>query len=908
MEKGSMSNILFEANRACQACELRKFCKGPVPAEGPMEAEVAFIGEAPGANEDKTGLPFRGQAGQYFDQLLRSINVDRSKVWVTNTTKCRPTGNRTPTPEEVEICASRWLDVELAMVKPKVIVPMGEPAIRHFLGEGTVYERHGIPISFRDEASQCVSKAGMEGETSRRGMDGAVCGVPDGEGSIILPVYHPAAGLHNPPLMKDIQADFRVLQEVLTPGWEPVRDEFPNPHYYEGHGVRSKVPLALDSEWVDNKLWSVQVSGTPGTGTFIVAREEDKFQTDELIIVHNYMADAEFVDLPEQTRDAMLMAYLLGLPQGLKDLAKRLCGMEMKSYSEMVQPYGKEKAMDYLERAAKGSREQTQESDYFEYSPWPDPPILEDFTWNKKTNTLGTKQKTPQHISKKIARILADVRGGKVNKDGPVDPYARWNQIDSRERQCVEEVLGFMPDGNLSDTPKGDAVFYSCRDADATLRVHNVLWPRILENGMQMVFQVDMDTLPIALEMQRNGIKIDVAGLQGLSEMFSEMMVEKAEEIIQTANAAIQDRSDIVEGGWRFNPNSDNELRKLFFTELGFKPTKFTKTGLPSVAGEELAKIDHILVKMVEEYRHVQHLKDSFCDTLPTKADGNGRVHPTIRTTRTATGRWSMADPNCQQIPTRTEMGRKIREQFVAGEGQSLVAIDYSQIELRVAAHLSQCKSMMEAFNEGKDIHSETASRLFGVQEPTEKQRYAAKTLNFGVIYGISDVGFQAQMEVEGLGWTVAECGAFIKESNSLRPELWVWQEETKAFARRNGYVMDAIGRRRLVPEILSPVKWIRASGEREAINQPVQATAQAILKMAMAKIWKGMPWWFSGRDAVWLLQIHDELLWEVGRPFVSRFIEEMIPIMENVVDLSVPVIAEAKTGLNWGEMVKWTG
>jgi len=909
-----------------------------------MDAEIAFIGEAPGQREDKQGLPFRGPAGQYFDSLLRSIGVKREKVWVSNTTKCRPLKNRTPTAEEVELCASRWLDVELQMVRPRIIVPMGDAAITHFLGEGTVYERHGVPTS-RSRNGRGWQGPGIHSVSDEEGEqsgNGGVESTPDdhngerflfsdGQTSsdrgapIILPIYHPAAGLHRPELMIAIQEDFLVLKGVIEGSWEPVVDQYPEPVYMDCSelalpGEDDGRLLALDSEWVNGKLWSVQVSDAPGQGFF--HKTAPAWLSN--VVVHNYLADAQFVDLPRNTRDTMLMAYLLGLPQGLKELAKRLCGMDMDSYEDMVGRYGKEKAMAYLERAAQGyilgedgnpergwvvevhteTGEVRKRVAYGE--DWPDPPVLEDFTWDKKTNTLGVKQKTPQHISKKIKRILSDVKAGKVNKNGPVDPYTRWHGIDSREREMVKERLGPMPDGNLGDAPLEDAVRYSCRDADATLRVDGVLWPLILEKGLSTVFQMDMGTYPVALEMMKNGIKIDPEKLRGLADRFAGMMQSQAEAIFIEAHNSLMGKPDYHEYGfWRFNPNSDNELRRLFFGRLGFKPTKLTKTGLPSVAGEELAKIDHPLVKMVEEYRHVQHLKDSFCDTLPGKADSGGRVHPTIRTTRTATGRWSMADPNCQQIPVRTDLGREIRKAFIAEEGNLLIAIDYSQIELRVASHLSQCQSMMQAFKEGRDIHSETAMRLFGVEEPTSQQRYAAKTLNFGVIYGITADGFQAQMEVEGQRWTVEDCSQFIKESQALRPELWVWQEETKAFARRNGYVMDMFGRRRLLPEILCPVKWIQSSGDREAINMPVQAGAQGIIKLAMRKLDEEQSSLLP--PCTWLLQIHDELLWEVNQGDVPSFVDWAIPIMENVVQLSVPVIAEAKVGLNWGEMEKWT-
>jgi uracil-DNA glycosylase family 4 len=921
------SNVLFDSNRACTACPLRDDCQGPVPAEGPMDAEVMFIGEAPGYNEDKKGFPFRGAAGQYFDSLLRMIGVDREEVFVSNTTKCRPKGNRTPTPEEVQICASRWLDVELMLVQPKVIVPMGDPAIKYFLGEGTVGERHGVPVSNIGEGhlrepinngelhapDQSTGERGLE---SPHGLPARGASIGKGgatNGTIVFPTYHPAAGLHNPKLMIDIQEDFLGLREVLDGTWKAVEDKYPEPIYCSDYATPAETVKteinggfwSVDTEIVDEKLWSVQVADKPGFGLFIPGGMWDgKLGT---ATVHNYLFDAQYIDFPDDTRDTMLMAYLLGLPQGLKELAKRLCGMEMDSYLDITRKYGKEKAIRYLEQAVllhpdspltEAQRKKAEKNGKMpDLDMWPDPPLIEDIVWNKSTNTLGVSNKKPQHITKKIKRILADVHGGKRSKDGnEVDPYTRWNNIDGREREAIQRACGSMPQGDLRDAPREDAVYYSCRDADAGLRVHNKLWPLILERGLLPVYMMDQATLPVALEMMKTGIKIDVEGLRGLSEEFVGLMKEKAEEIFT-----------IVPDAGRFNPNSDTDLRILFFTLLGLTPTKLTKTGLPSVAGEELAKIDHPVVKPIEEYRHLAHLKDSFCDTLPGKADGESRVHPTIRTTRTATGRWAMADPNCQQIPVRTELGRRVREQFIASPGNTLLAIDYSQIELRVAAHLSQCKSMMEAFLAGRDIHTETACRLFGVEEPTSSQRYAAKTLNFGVIYGISAQGFQAQMEVEGLDWTVNECGLFIQESNELRPELWAWQEETKAFAIRNGYVSDMFGRRRLLPEILCPVKWIKSSGEREAINMPVQGGAQGIIKLAMGKLWRDdlMIRTLTGGYLKWLLQIHDELLWEMPNELVPTFLSRATQIMESIVHLSVPLKVESKSGSNWGQMFK---
>jgi len=327
------TNVLYDANRACRACSMRDECEGPVPAEGPMNAEVALIGEAPGRNEDRTGLPFRGAAGKFLDSLLRSQDIDREEIWVSNMSKCRPKGNRTPTPEEARFCASRWLDVELNMVKPRVIGLLGDVAISYFLGEGTVYERHGKPL--------------LQQKTIGYGSNLEV------EDTWLLPMYHPAAGLYDKGegRLAQIMEDFKVLGELVRGEWKPVVDEYPSPQYLEEE-VSTQYNLhrvwAVDTETVDGKLWSVQASGSPGVAGFF---KGPPVAFPHQVIVHNYMFDAKFIDLPPNTRDTQIMAYLLGLPQSLKELAKRLCGMEMQSYTEMTREYGKEKAMKYLEDA-----------------------------------------------------------------------------------------------------------------------------------------------------------------------------------------------------------------------------------------------------------------------------------------------------------------------------------------------------------------------------------------------------------------------------------------------------------------------------------------------------------------------------------------------------------------------------
>jgi len=919
---------LYDLTRSCHACKFRDGCAGPVPATG--EGKIMLVGEAPGQREDKLGEGFTGDAGVYLDWLLQLNGIARADCIITNMLHCRPVGNKTPTHSEAEFCAVRWLDREIELLKPEIIVAMGAPAIHHFMGEGvTVEHSHGI----------IVEKVNYT----------------------LLPARHPASGFYDTALMREIQQDFEVLGRLVRGERVERPVDTMSTSYYEAEELPPAHRIALDTETVEGKLWSVQTSESPGHGVF---HRQPVDVSDKEVIVHSYLYDAQYVDLPDNTHDTMIAAYNLGLPQGLKELAWRLCGMEMKSYGEMVSGQRHEKAMKWLEEAASGrvhlgaqldgdsgigilgvgplvqgsdsspEESNTNSSEGDDASnqgsdnrvDWPSPPELEDVTWNKKTNRLETKVTQPQHISKKIKRIIADVVNGKETKDGPTDPWNRWHHIDVRERMVVEGTLGPMPDASLMDAPFADALSYSCRDPDATLRVHQALDPQIDQLGLRAAYEMDRQTLPIAREMMDNGIKVDGEYLRQLGKHYVELMEAKAEEIFGVAkvqcpqcngDGGLGDYYVTTQtwgcpnchstGNWRFNPNSDHNLRELFFTHLGFKVKAWTPTRLPKVSTDVLADIDHPVAPLIEEYRHLAHLKDSFCDTLPGKVDGDGRIHTTIRITSTGTGRWSMADPNLQQIPVRTELGRAIRKAFQADEGNVLLAIDYSQIEMRVAAHLAQCESMISLFHAGRDIHTETAAEVFGVrvEDVTSAQRYPTKTMGFGVLYGLTANGLYRQMkqEPELKAWTERDCERFIKDYFALRPELWTWQEGIKSFARRNGYVRDMHGRIRWTPEMGCPISRVRAAGERQAVNFPVQGGAQGILKLAMGELWRQWEQW--RQLARWLLQIHDELDWSVQELVVNQFISCASPIMENIVHLSVPVAVEAKVGHTWGEMDK---
>lgn len=762
---------------------------------------------------------------------------------------CRPPGNRTPTKTEAEFCSNLWLKREMEEGSAEVVVALGVTAARAMRIPGSMENIHGRPTH-----------------------DGT---------RVIFPVYHPAAGLHETSLLRTIQEDFRGLQRVLRGEFQDTIDIIPHPSYQavttpqEVEDYFQRGEIAIDVETVGGALWSVQASKEPGDAIFIPASVWQNVNLTHWVapisILHNYLYDARFIKVG-QFADTMVAAYLLGLPQGLKVLARTEVGMEMATYSEVTRPFQIPLAVEYLEKVAART--------------WPDPPAVEDAIW--KDGAVTTRIRHRQNVAKKVRRILADT------VDKGVDPWERWQGLDLDERIQVERALGPMLEADLSQVPIEDAVTYSCRDADATLRVWQVLKKRIREMGLEAVFWgIDLPILPIVLNMMQRGMAVDLDHLRSLTHTYATAMEDALGDLTQAVGRTV-------------NPSSRPQVAELVYGRLGFSPTRLTPGGAISTDDGELRKIDHPAVKAILGYRHYQKLVSTYTKPLVQYAvdDGDGpRIHSTIKVTRTETGRLSMGDPvNLQNIPARSAEGAAVRDGFIAPHGSLLVSMDYSQIEMRVAAHLSQCKRMIRLFQEGRDIHTENAAVIFGVpvSAVTDHQRRPAKDLGFGVLYGITPAGLlQGFAERSITGWDLAWCTRFIKEYYRLHPELRDWQLETIALARRQGFVRDMFGRIRYIPELHVPLAKIAAAGERQAVNMPIQASAQGIIKIAMSALEKAT---LNGSRCV--LQVHDELLFEVKEDTVPLFIVEAKRTMEECVGLSVPLVVNSKQGLRWGSLV----
>jgi len=428
---------------------------------------------------------------------------------------------------------------------------------------------------------------------------------------------------------------------------------------------------------------------------------------------------------------------------------------------------------------------------------------------------------------------------------------------------------------------------YAAEDADITFRLHDTLWPK-LEKQKQLaaVFNnIEMPLLPVLSRMERNGVLIDKDMLQKQSKEFSKRLLQIEQQAYK-------------EAGQEFNLGSPKQIQEILFDKLGLPVISKTPKGQPSTAESVLQELahDYALPKLILESRSLSKLKSTYTDKLPEMINANtGRVHTSYQQAVAATGRLSSTDPNLQNIPIRNEEGRRIRQAFIAPKGYQLVAADYSQIELRIMAHLSGDKGLLKAFDAGEDIHRATAAEVFGLDtdKVTSEQRRSAKAINFGLIYGMSAFGLARQLDIER-----GEAQTYIDLYFSRYPGVKKYMDETRELARQQGYVETVFGRRLYLPEIKSSNVQRRQYAERTAINAPMQGTAADIIKRAMINIDELIS--EEKLDIKMIMQVHDELVFEVNDKTTDKCVEIIRKAMVDAADLSVKLVVDVGTGDNW--------
>lgn len=433
------------------------------------------------------------------------------------------------------------------------------------------------------------------------------------------------------------------------------------------------------------------------------------------------------------------------------------------------------------------------------------------------------------------------------------------------------------------------AAEYAAEDADVTLQLHQTIWPLLQESeSLVKVFkEIEMPLLPVLSRMERRGVLLDTKALEKQSKQLTKRIAELESEVHGLA-------------GEEFNLGSPKQLQTILFEKLELPIVSKTPKGQPSTAESVLVELAHEyeLPKLLLEYRSLAKLKSTYTDKLPKMIDPDtGRIHTSYHQAVAATGRLSSTDPNLQNIPVRTDEGRRIRKAFIANTGNKILAADYSQIELRIMAHLSEDKGLVTAFENGVDVHSATAAEVFSVdvEAVTKEQRRRAKAINFGLIYGMSAFGLAKQLDIERY-----EAQSYVELYFERYPGVKEYMERTRKIASEQGYVETVLGRRLYLPDINARNSMRRQYAERTAINAPMQGTAADIIKLAMINLDQQLQ--NSKLDCAMLMQVHDELVFEINEKDLDKASKVINDAMVNAISLSVPLVVDIGIGDNWDE------
>lgn len=482
-----------------------------------------------------------------------------------------------------------------------------------------------------------------------------------------------------------------------------------------------------------------------------------------------------------------------------------------------------------------------------------------------------------------------------------LNPGTRAHGLDSVtfselnfEKISKDDLLGSGKDKKtFAEVEVEKLAIYSCEDADFTERLVQKLGKQLVEKKSDKLFhELEMPLVPVLATMEDNGVKLDEKLLSDLSKKLTKKISSLEKKIWEMA-------------GREFNVSSTQQLKEVLFDKLGISTEGIakTKTGF-STAFDELEKIknDHEIIPLIQEYRELSKLESTYVSALPLLINKkDGRVHASFNQTVAATGRLSSSDPNLQNIPIRTELGQEIRKAFIAEKGYKIVSLDYSQIELRLAAHLSGDEKMIQTFEQGVDIHTATAAAINNVkvEDVTKQMRREAKATNFGILYGQGAYGLSQTAEI-----SFAQAKEFINNYFSIYGKVKKYTEDMVAFAKEHGYVETMFGRRRYLPEINSQIPMVRAGAERMAVNTPLQGTNADMTKKAMIETQKLIDEKYA--DSVkMIIQVHDELIFEIKEEKVHEAAGRIQDIMRNVLPLKVPVVVDVEIGDSWGDLEK---
>lgn len=1038
--------------------------EGPVPCDVLLVGEAFGYHEQLHKRPfyvDPDSIYRSGKSALELTRMLERAHLPREQCYLTNLVNAQPpmrNGKQlAPTQREIDDEMPRLVE-ELCMVRPRWIGAIGRHSTRVLTGEKVEMEyAHGwsYPLAERIKAELRACTVQVQEQSRRDGgrdvqrSDQAGCsvlqrlqGVPrcaagekctqernrsdrsskvqvrasDGNGGdesvrawyedcSVIPLYHPAAGLHNSQVARfvwfDIAQFAKYVHGTLTP-ITPV-DQFPAPIYNSSAPFNVNAPaFGIDTEGSVADPWSIQISTEPGTAYAIIRDDNAKslpildaklHEARAKLIGHNWLHDWHVcralgidIDSIEFSRieDTMLMSFCLGsLPIGLKPLSRRVSGAIQKSYAEVIAPAERKLALSYITKAidakvcttcggsgkvaAYGKSGVKHGQLLKRRDPCPNPQCIDGGVWPARAGQLAYdwasgkwKMTTGWQIQRYLRSLKSDIEAGKfeeadddaeeleeTDSTGESKPRTirqRWESWDDDVREPVEELLGPMPVATLRDVPRKEAEDYACRDADLTLRNFPVLDQMIDEAQLRRAYRLDLSITPACAEMERNGMAVDVDALNVLGRRLqreNDVILRKIQNI---ARRPINPKSGdqvaaLLFGDRRLTYSEDDERELQPQLSFGLESQKRTRSGKRAAVDEKV--LQGLLLKYAErpevveivqllvDYNTRYTLDRNFVSKIPRIAkrqpDDHWRVYTHMRQTVAATYRLASGDPiNLQNIPVRNkggmELGRLVRSCFIAAPGCMLAGSDYSQVELRILAALSGDDNLLRAFREGIDPHILGASRAWRMSYDEMWTRYkngdskiadirdSAKNLNFGIVFGITPRGLQAQMELRGLKYTLDECADLIRMwIKEVFPGIGAYIEEVHSFGRMHGYARSFMGHMRHCPGVWSDIPSIREEALRQLVNFTIQCTAAEVLKAGLADLW-----WRGKRslDRVCTkltMSVHDENLADVPDNDEAREVSAAVieTYMENPIELpnGVEIRTKLKFADNWGAL-----
>lgn len=900
-----------------------------VYGSGPVPAKILLCGEGPGRNEAIQGVPFVGASGADLDYvfLRRAAGLDRKDIYVTNVVKWRTDDEDSdPTPADIARDEPE-LYTELLYCRPEIIVAVGKIAASWFLNEPVDMEREsGVP-----------QKIYVCHECTHRGRTD--CLDHHATQYTLLVTYHPAAGLHQ--TERYYHLIFWCFEQLgrLVRGEIACHAHQGEVHYSEGRGpddLPDGPMLAVDTEGSVAEPWGLSAAGEPGRAVVLRGGAAAGAALDRPVVGHNMLHDIgvlEALGSPvnmDKIEDTMLAAYLLPYyPRKLKALSYKLLGVVQDEYEDIIAPAEEEVCRRYFQKVldnkcpeCAGAGEvlvpYKRNANKFkrakcpicagDCTAWPLPEPRQVFNADSSVRLYH-----PRSIGRAVRAIRE--RGTRLREG--------WENIDETVRAAAVSQLGDIREATLDDVELSRAVHYSAADADCTLQIWNRLKPELEQKGLWNVYQIDKSIIPIIDRMHKNGILIN---RKHFSALHTEFEREKEKVRGSIVGVATIYRWAAGEGVLNINPASPLQIANLLYDTLKLKPIRGERgTDEKTLEMLKLRYPDYeaaiAVIDSINEYRELDKMDGTYIVPLPLKADQNDRVHTRFLLHVTASGRIASRDPNLQNVPTRSERGRRIRQGFIAKPGCKLVSIDLDQIELRVAAHLSMDPNLIDVFvgaetcsvylAAGKchchDIHTRTAALIYGkpTQDVTTQERVLAKTMNFLILYGGGAGRLHSELTLLGIKVTKDQCMQYINDWFDAFPGIRDYISACHSQAKSMGYVTDLFGRRRYLQGVWSCVDRVREESLKWAVNTPDQGTAAALLKIWMRRIWDNVlpHYWAQGIYCEPLLTIHDEVILEAEEGVCDELIERCVKEALLTTNLAVPIKAKGAAAYNWSEL-----